>query len=1191
MARLSISLLGTFAVLLDGEPVTTFESDKARALLAFLAVEADRPHRRETLAGLLWPEQDEHRARHSLSQTLFNVRQAIGDPAASPPFLLITPQTLQFNLSSDHRVDVNTFTTLLRDDPIHPPMTDLTLERLQQALALYRGNFLEGLSVGDSAAFEEWLVLNRERLHRLVEQALRRLTQDYEQLDDYEAALLYAWRWVEVAPWQEDAQCSVMRLLALTGQREAALAQYERCRRLLAEELGIEPAQETTSLYEHIRDGKLNRVIQRHEKHKPGAELPPFLIRSGPVIGPSLVVARDSELRRLGEFLTQVLTGHSQVVFVSGEAGSGKTTLVNEFARQAQRAYPDLIVAAGHGNAYTGVGDPYLPFREVMGMLTADIEAQGSAGLISADHAGRLWRLLPRVIELLVACGPDLIDTFISGDQLVNRAAVHTPALVEWRERLQTLLAHKIAFPENRLPHQHHLFEQYTHVVEGLAAQQPLLLILDDLHWADVSSISLLFHLGRRLGPSPVLIIGVYRPEEVSRGYGREPHPLTGVLNEFKHQFGDIWIDLDPAEPAAGRTFVDALLDSEPNRLDENFRRELARQTGGNPLFTIELLRYMQERGDLQQDKTGRWVEGRHLAWTSLPAQVEGVLEKRIGGLDADLGEVLKVASVEGETFTAEVIARVRDIDERKLVERLSSEVDKLHRLIRSQSSQRLATEEQQLSCYCFRHILFQAHLYRRLSQAERIYLHQAVAQTLEQLYGSHVEDVALKLARHFRLAGLTEKTIDYLHKAGEKAVESYANHEAALLFDEALTHLKTLPETLTHIQRELALQIARGNVLLAIKGFAAEEVEQVFGRARELCQRAGETPQLFQVMHGLFRYYIVRTAFQTTHELGQQIMDLTQRQPGPGLWLLAELCQGMTPFFMGEFPDAQTHFSQSLAFHDPKQQRAYAMHFGQDGVTTCMTQSALVLWHLGYPDQALKKSREAVALAQQIAHPFSLALTFSYAGWLYQLCREIESTQTQAEITMTFSAKHGFVFWLAMGMVQDGWRLTEQGDIDRGIAQIRQGLTTWQATGAELLLPYFLALLAEAYGKAGQVEMALDMLTEAATAMGRSQEGNYAAEIYRLRGELLRQQGRGNEAEEYFRQALTTARRQGSKSLELRAAMSVYRLGQEQGKLEEGRQVLNEIYNWFNEGFNTPDLQEATALLAELSIPAEPKA
>jgi len=339
MPQLSIALLGPFQVTLDGEPTTAFVSDKVRALLAYLAVETGGPHRREKLAGLLWPDSPERSARANLRRALANLRQAIGDHQAAPPYLHISRQTIQFNGDSQVQSDVTAFSLLLAQTSL-----ERTIPQLKEAVALYRGSFLEGFSLADSAAFEEWALLQRERLHRLALESLHRLAACYEERGGYEAALPHAWRQVELDPWRERAQRQLMRLLALNGQRGAALAQYETCRRLLAEELGVEPSAKTTQLYAQIRDGEPITSVRLSDIL---AQPPSFLDKEEPIqVERPVFVAREHELARLGAHLDAALAGQGQVVFVTGSAGRGKTALVEEFARRAQNAHPDLLVCA-----------------------------------------------------------------------------------------------------------------------------------------------------------------------------------------------------------------------------------------------------------------------------------------------------------------------------------------------------------------------------------------------------------------------------------------------------------------------------------------------------------------------------------------------------------------------------------------------------------------------------------------------------------------------------------------------------------------------------------------------------------------------------------------------------------------------------------------------------------------------------
>ncbi|MBU1879916.1 MAG: tetratricopeptide repeat protein [Chloroflexi bacterium] len=497
----------------------------------------------------------------------------------------------------------------------------------------------------------------------------------------------------------------------------------------------------------------------------------------------SVFVARERELTHLEQFLDRALAGRGQVCFVVGEAGSGKTTLVAEFARRAQAQRGDLVVAVGQGDAQTGISDSYLPFREVLAQLTGDVDAQLARGAITPENASRLRQLLGLSGQALVELGPDLIGIFVPGAGLVMRAGTFAAEKAGWLNKLEQLVKRPRgeAIPDTAIE-QDQILEQYTNVLLALAARQPLVLVLDDLQWADAASIGLLFRLGRRIGESRVLIVGTYRPAEVALGRAGERHPLEKVLAEFKRYFGDIQVDL----AAGGRHFVDAFLDSEPNSLDEGFRQALTRHTNGHPLFTVELLRDMQERGDLIRDEAGRWAPGPALDWDTLPARVEGVIEERIGRLTSELREALTVGCVEGEDFTAEVVARVQATDARDIVRRLSGELEKQHHLVIAQGVRRLGPGRR-LSLYRFQHHLFQQYMYDNLAEAERAYLHEDVGLVLEELYGDQADEVCVQLARHFVEADIPDKAVAYLRRAGEQAAARFAHDEALAYLGQAL--------------------------------------------------------------------------------------------------------------------------------------------------------------------------------------------------------------------------------------------------------------------------------------------------------------------------------------------------------------------------------------------------------------------
>ncbi len=903
-------------------------------------------------------------------------------------------------------------------------------------------------------------------------------------------------------------------------------------------------------------------------------------------------VAREHELAQLDGFLDLALSNQpalgqpvapgGRVVFVTGEVGSGKTALVQEFSRRAQDTVADLIVASGNCNAYTGVGDPYLPFREVLGLLTGDVQARWAAGAISREQARRLWGLIPYAIQALVNSGTDLIDIFVPGPALVNRATVADPRGSGWRTQLEELVARKAATQGPANLQQSDLFEQYTRVLQALAQYAPLVLILDDLQWADAGSINLLFHLGRRLEGSRLLIIGIYRPADVALGRDGERHPLEPVVSEFRRRFGQIQVDLGQT---ADRQFVDAFLDTEPNRLGAAFREALYQHARGHALFTVEMLRGMQERGDLVQDKDGLWIEGPALDWETLPPRVEGVIGERISRLPAALQETLRVASVEGENFTAEVVAQAQKVDEQELIRQLSHSLDRQHRLVRGLSSRRLGREGPRLSNYRFRHILFQKYLYTRLDEVERGYLHEAVGTVLEQLYEERTEEVAGQLARHFEAAGLTEKAIGYLRQAGERAVRLSAHEEAVALFIRALRLLDTFPDPSEHSQQELDLQTALGYALIVFKGSAAPEVGRAFARARELSYQLEETPQLFHLLWGLWTFWLIRGEIcPTACELAEQCLRMAQRLRDPTLLLGAYQALGTTLSFVGELVPAQAHLEQMITLYDPQRSDALISQYGQDLGVFCLRYVCLVKWLLGYPEQALAQSDQALTLARQLAHPFSLAGALAFDMFVHYFCREEQAVEERAEECITLSTKHGFALWKLKGMMFRGWALTQRGQLEEGIEQIRQGLAAYYATGAVSLLVLPL-LLIEAHLRMEQVAEGLAALEKTFSAIEKTGEGTIKAELYRLKGELLRM-GRANEGEveACFRQAIKIAQRQSAKSWELRATMSLCQLWQAQGKKEQARQMLAEIYGWFTEGFDTPDLKEAKSLLDALA-------
>jgi predicted ATPase len=488
-------------------------------------------------------------------------------------------------------------------------------------------------------------------------------------------------------------------------------------------------------------------------------------------------------------------------------------------------------------------------------------------------------------------------------------------------------------------------------------------------------------------------------------------------------------------------------------------------------------------------------------------------------------------------------------------------------------------------TAYIFKHALTRDVAYNSLLNEKRSLLHERSAEVIEAIYTSRLEEHYSELAHHYSRSRNTKKAVQFLQLAGQQAVERSAHAEARTQLTTALQLLSALPDTVERRQQELALQVFLGASLVATQGYGAPEIEAAYSRARDLCEQAGDIPRLFPALRGLWGFYTVRAQYETAYQIGKQFLALAQEVGNSGAVVEAQFVAGFTLMFMGEFATARAHCEQGIALYDSAQHRSMAPLFGVDPGVNCLSYAPLVLWCLGYSDQASKRSQEALALAQELAHPFSSGWALVAATWFRQYRRDESSVEEQAEAVIALSSQYGFPFWRAWGVFLRGWSLTELGKGDQGTALMDEGLDAIRATGAVFAQSYWFALLAAAYGKVGKTERGLAMLTEALAAIATTGEHMYEAELHRLKGELgLQLRAVEAEPEACFRRAIEIARRQQAKALELRATMSLARLLHGRGEGDQARSMLAAIYGWFTEGFDTADLKDAKALLADLS-------
>jgi DNA-binding SARP family transcriptional activator/predicted ATPase len=1245
VAHLALSLLGPFEATLDGQAAEGLNSDHLRALLAYLAVERKREHSRAALASLLWPERPDPEALSALRHALANLRAALGDRQAPNPFVLVTRNGVQFNQASDHWLDVADFLDLtgLQD-----------LSGLTRAVQLYRGPFLHGLSVADSPALDDWLLLMEEEYRHRVLSVLEYLTSLEAAHGDYAAAARWARRQLELEPYREAAHRQLMAALALGGERPAALAHYETCRRVLDQELGCEPDDETQALYARIRDGTLPLPVATVTTSNPelevttpscGAPCTHAAVSCGRALGravpasPPPFVAREEELARLGSLLEQALAGHGGLALISGEAGSGKTALLDEFAGRASRAHGDLIALRGQCNAHAGAGDPYLPFREMLQILAGDVEGRRAGGTLSSEQARRVWEALPAVGAALVEHGPDLIDTFVPGEALLRRAeAFPGPAGTgRWQARLREIVGRspESTAPASRTipsapPLQANLFGQVTQVLRTLSTRQALLLAVDDLQWADGGTAALLFHLGRRLPGSRILLACAFRPEALQdtpdpKGLGR---PLGSVLRELTREWGDIRVDLDQAD---GRGFVEAYVDSEPNRLGADFRQALYEHTGGNPLFTVELLRNFERDGTLVQDEAGRWVPSAAAGpdWERWPPQVEAVIAGHMAGLADEDRTLLQAASVQGEQFVAEVTARVLGCDEEAAVRRLSGPLRTRDRLVGAVSLERLPLSGQRLSHYRFRHSLFQVSAYRSLDAVERARLHEATGRALQAIYaeGERPAGLAATLARHYEAAGMSLEAARALHDAGHQAMRLAAFRQALDRFDHGLALLAAEPHSPQRTEIERLLQVARLGPQRTLAGSGSARLAGALAQAAAVGAGDAQGPPRLTILSAEASLLTSTGRLEEALQAAERMLDAASQWGEESFVAHAHWRFGLIHHLMGDLREAERHFDWVLARATPERGAELRGALGYDVTAHTLAFSAMDQWLLGYPEKALARSTQAVTGALEHGDLFGQACAAAVGSMLLFLLRsELTPLQERSELCHRLCLQQGFASWQAYAQVLLGWLVVMRGDLDgdAGIERMRSAIAGWQSAGMAIGVDGLVLVLADGCLVAarrcpaptplrsgdyrGDDAQRASLLATALAAIDTVLGPNvlcgqsYQAELHRVRGELLLARdglAAAGEALPCFRRALQLSREQGALAWELRAAMSLVRLRQRRhgprgeaeregdaraAELAEAQSWLRDLYARFAEGFAFPDLVEAKALLEELA-------
>jgi predicted ATPase len=602
---------------------------------------------------------------------------------------------------------------------------------------------------------------------------------------------------------------------------------------------------------------------------------------------------------------------------------------------------------------------------------------------------------------------------------------------------------------------------------------------------------------------------------------------------------------------------------------------QICDRTGGVPLFVEEFTKMVQESGMLNEASEGR-TPVTALVSREIPATLQDLVMARLDRMEGDR-EVAQLAAVLGREFSYELLAAVAADDEPALQAELAKLVQ----------AEVLYPKGRPPRCtYIFKHALLEDALYNALVKGKRQQFHQRIAEALETRFPQTVATQPELLAHHYSEAGLTEKAIGYWLKAGLRSRERSAEIEAISHLTRGLSLLETLRESLGRDTRELELLGPLGTAYIASRGYAAPEVEPVFQRAHELCQRVGQPLQLFAIILGIWEWHTVRGNLRLCVDLAAQGMEFAGRSNDPGIVMEALFMAGETMLYRADFAGARDSLSTAVAEYDDRERtRFWSVHTSHDAGVTCRSNLAISLWHLGYPEQALKVNQEMLQLAREIGQPFSLAYALHHTSWLHQFCLLGAEVDAAAQEEIAIATKQGFALWHATGTFFRGAGLLLRGAPEEALPLLRKGFDAFRASGAELTLPLQLSTLGDAYTQAGRFEDARQALSEGLAIAEKNDERCQEAELHRLTGELLLAASPDQvaAADDCFRHAIETARRQQSKAWELRATMSLARLWQRTGRCDEARHALAAVHETYTEGFTTPDLVAALAMLNTL--------
>ncbi|HUA32939.1 MAG TPA: AAA family ATPase [Candidatus Binataceae bacterium] len=851
----------------------------------------------------------------------------------------------------------------------------------------------------------------------------------------------------------------------------------------------------------------------------------------------SALVGRDHETRALADFLRESLNGQRQVVLIAGEPGIGKSALVGEFVTRAT-AQSSVIATLGQCVEQYGIRDSYLPIFDALESLCRGPRATSVIRVLSR-HAPVWLSQLPRI-----------------------DASQHAASAPNVQDRTQA-----------------GMLRELCEALEVIAAEMPLILVLEDLQWSDNSTLDLLSAIAHRREPARLMVIGTYRPAEVIVS----SHPLRTIAQELQaHRLSrELWpygLNVDEVRRFLDQRFVG-------NGFPERMAQMIHANSAGNPLFMTTLIDDLMHQNAIM-NVDGQWRLGGDLdeVGTKRPESLRKLIEARFERLSARERSVIEAAAVTGIEFTADLIAAALEIE-------TADVEDCCNDLVRRSQFLAAASPEQPTGAgaqFTFRHDLYRSAALARTSFARRVLWCQRIAEHLASGDDRFVKEVSGQIAFYFEQAGLPQQAAKHCLVAAERCSEIFADSEAVEQFRRGIKLLQNAPASEARDDLELRLQVGLATSLTKLEGLDSDEIDAALRRATALNQRVADAPQAFATLRLLVSLQIGRADFPGSLDFCDRMDDIAGRHREPIFEAEAKRLRGLSSFFLGRCAEARDSLEKSISIFNQSSTQSHSFAYAEDPRVFSSSVLAIVLWMQGYPDQALARSQEGVRIATEIGEPYSVALAHYFLANLMRFLRDIPGTLRESSSTIAICQEHGFALWRAQASLERGWALAMSKKSADGIKEIEAALgTQLGSVGAGGSI----AKLADACLCAKKTSRGLSAVNQGLEHVQKYHEGMWAPELHRLKGELLlqkldakkagkRRAKEFDQAEQCFLTAIDRAKENGARSLELRAATSLCRLFGQQSKPRHGRRRLEEVYRWFTEGLETPDLIDAKALL-----------